>query len=118
MERRQELQRELHEIEQLLALSAKRIRRQELMIRWLEFDGHFEIAETAKRVLQAFVKHHAMQIARRYKLLIDLASSNHEPVPKTFPMKLIRSGDNVEGSPHQPGSAKPVGESCASDPSW
>jgi hypothetical protein len=42
------------------------------MIRWLEFDGHLEIAKTARRVLQAFAKTHAIHVVRRYKLLIDL----------------------------------------------
>jgi hypothetical protein len=45
------------------------------MIRWLEFDGHRDIAETGRSVLQAFVKTHAIHIVRRYKLLLDLASS-------------------------------------------
>jgi hypothetical protein len=48
-------------------LGAKRIRLQESMIRWLEFDGHRDIAETGRSVLQAFVKTQAIHVVRRYK---------------------------------------------------
>jgi hypothetical protein len=51
MDRREELQSQLRKAEQLLALSAKAIRRQEMMIRWLEFDGYLDIA----RPLGSFV---------------------------------------------------------------
>jgi hypothetical protein len=73
---REQLERDLQQAEKLLTLSTRTIRRQELMIRWLEFDGHSEVAETAKRVRQAFLKSHATFVARRYKLVIDLVRSN------------------------------------------
>ena len=76
MRRTEELQLQLQQAEKQLTLSAKAIRRQELMIRWLEFDGHLDIAETARRVHQAFVKTHSAHVARRYHLLIDLVCSN------------------------------------------
>jgi hypothetical protein len=76
MRRREELLFQLQEAEKLLTLSAQRIRRQELMIRWLEFDGHLEIAETGRRVCQAFVKARSAHVSRRYQLLMDLVCLN------------------------------------------
>ena len=70
------MQIQLQKAEKLLTLSAQCIRRQELMIRWLEFDGHLDIAETARRLHQAFVKTHSAHVARRYQLLIDLVCLN------------------------------------------
>jgi len=75
MARREELQMKLQEADKLLALSARAIRRQELMIRWLEFERHAEVAETAKRVHRAFMKADAAQVARQHKILIDLVCS-------------------------------------------
>src|SRR5690242_19760706 len=76
MRRREELLIQLQQAEKQLALSAKAIRGQDMMIRWLEFDGHLDIAETARRVRQAFVKAHAAHVARHYQLLIDLVCLN------------------------------------------
>ena len=76
MDRREDLQRQLRKAEQLLALSARAIRRQKLMIRWLEFDGHHDITETARLVRHRFLKTHATYVNRHRKLLIDLIHSN------------------------------------------
>jgi hypothetical protein len=76
MRRREELLMQLQQAEKHLSLSAQRIRRQDLMIRWLESDGHLDTAETARRLRYAFVKAHSERVARRYKLLIELVCSN------------------------------------------
>jgi hypothetical protein len=78
MDVREELLRQLHTVEELLALSAETIRRQDSRIRCLEFGGHFDVAETARRLRQRFVQTHALYVVRRYKLLIQLARSNKE----------------------------------------
>jgi hypothetical protein len=70
------LRSQLHTVEELLALSAETIRRQDLRIRCLEFGGHLDVAETARRLRQRFVKTHAIYVVRRYKLVIELASLN------------------------------------------
>jgi hypothetical protein len=85
---REQLERDLQQAEKLLALSTRSIRRQELMIRWLVFDGHLEVAETAKRLRQAYLKKHATYVARRYKLVIDLVRSySHEDPPDVTPKR-------------------------------
>ena len=78
MDLREGLRRQLHTVEELLALSAETIRHQDLRIRCLEFGGHLDVAETARRLRQRFVKTHALYVVRRYKLLIELARSNKE----------------------------------------
>jgi hypothetical protein len=72
---REQVKCQLHQTEKELTLSAERIRRQDLMIRRLELDGHLAIAATAKRLRKAFLKSHASYVARRYKLMIDLVRS-------------------------------------------
>jgi hypothetical protein len=97
MRRREELLIQLQQAEKQLTLSAKAIRGQDMMIRWLEFDGHLDIAETARRVRQAFVKAHSAHVARHYQLLIDLVCLNATEQEVTLPHAIRSGGDPVRG---------------------